>query len=88
VTQAYHIKDFSESKTMLQVTQPGSQSPIDRPAMLNTKKVKQSNGGRTSYFEQGLMLATAMGLAAVIGLGYLSYRSVRVSLLSGDILLL
>ena len=52
----------------------------NRPTKLNAKEVRQSQGGRMSYFEQGLILGATMGLAMSIALGYFSYRGVRVYL--------
>ncbi|KAJ4351116.1 uncharacterized protein N0V89_006455 [Didymosphaeria variabile] len=76
-THAYRLEDFSELKTMLQVSPVGSHSNARRPAKLNAKKVKQFQGGRMSYFEQGLILGAAMGLVALTSLGFLSYRSLK-----------
>lgn len=41
---------------------------------LNARKVKQFSGGRMSYFEQDLILGAAMGIAALVSAGYVSYR--------------
>jgi hypothetical protein len=62
---------------MLQIARPDPHKALDRPARLDAKKVKQPNGGRMSYFEQGLILGAAMGLVALTGLGFLSYRGYR-----------
>ncbi|KAF2647740.1 ALDH-like protein [Lophiostoma macrostomum CBS 122681] len=80
-THPYSLEAFSELKTMRQVSPISSRSDARRPAKLKSKEVNQFQGGRMSYFEQGLILGAAMGLVALTGLGFLSYRGFRAYLL-------
>ncbi|KAH7134861.1 Aldehyde/histidinol dehydrogenase [Dendryphion nanum] len=81
VSCPYILEDFSETKTMVQAPVSRSLSDLRRPGKLDAKKVKQHQGGRMSYFEQGLILGAAMGLVALAGFSILSYRGVRTYLL-------
>ncbi|KAF3031122.1 hypothetical protein E8E11_000557 [Didymella keratinophila] len=63
-TQGYHFEDFSEAKVVHRLTTSSSPSEKSSPVELNAKRVKQFQGGRMSYFEQGLILGAAMGFAA------------------------
>jgi hypothetical protein len=82
MTQAYCIEDFAECKSVAQVSRPSAQRAINRPVVLNTKKVKQPKGGHTSYFERGLVVGASLVLAALTGSGFLVYRGVRGYLLN------
>ncbi|KAH7072037.1 Aldehyde/histidinol dehydrogenase [Paraphoma chrysanthemicola] len=72
---SYRLEDFSELKSFQQEPSSGAHA---RCATLNKRKIKQYQGGRMSYFEQGLILGAAMGLVALTGLSILSYRGVRL----------
>ncbi|KAH6618435.1 Aldehyde/histidinol dehydrogenase [Boeremia exigua] len=52
ITHGYHLKDFSESKAMLRKTTSSSQGHRTKPAKLNTKIVKQPQGGQCGYTDE------------------------------------
>ncbi|UPX20215.1 Aldehyde dehydrogenase (NAD(+)) [Ascochyta rabiei] len=71
---AYNLEDFTETKTMVHASASPPRNVSLQASKLNTQRVKQANGGRMSYFEQGLILGLAMGLVALTGIGYAGYR--------------
>ncbi|KAL6704167.1 hypothetical protein ACN47E_008727 [Coniothyrium glycines] len=76
----YRLEDFSESKTMQQFPKATPHSSVIKVAKINQKRVKQPIGGRMSFFEQGLILGVAMGLVALGGMSFWSYRGLRTYL--------
>ena len=43
-------------------------------SFLQFDQVKQFQGGHVSYFEQGLIIGTTIGLVTIVGLKFLSYQ--------------
>ncbi|KAH7357514.1 hypothetical protein BKA66DRAFT_445554 [Pyrenochaeta sp. MPI-SDFR-AT-0127] len=78
-SQGYHVEDFSETKTLTVLASVPTDS-VKKPSNLNEQRVKQHQGGRMSYFEQGLILGAALGLVTLSSLTYFSYQGVRTYL--------
>lgn len=73
----YSISDFSESKHFMQVPPSKILLQAKEAAKIRPEKVEQFQGGRISYFEQGLIVGAAIGSVTIIALGFLSFRAFR-----------